>query len=194
MNEIDIKNLESELLEYRKEMDKWWIINQENLTDPNILLEYRSMIKKETELLDKLEKALGSTNSDTLTSKSFKLAESLDNIANILESKGLVKEAYEIDKIADYVEANLLNSLEVFIRPLNEKIDTSGGVTTKIGDEIVTVVKKPNAVFFALENELGNQTAAGYIDLLKDNDLKETINKMTIRDLAKFYLDNIDAI
>jgi len=194
MNEIDIKNLESELLEYRKEMDKWWIINQENLTDPNILLEYRSMIKKETELLDKLEKALGSTNSDTLTSKSFKLAESLDNIANILESKGLVKEAYEIDKIADYVEANLLNSLEAFIRPLNEKIDTSGGVTTKIGDEIVTVVKKPNAVFFALENELGNQTAAGYIDLLKDNDLKETINKMTIRDLAKFYLDNIDAI
>jgi len=194
MNEIDIKNLESELLEYRKEMDKWWIINQENLTDPNILLEYRSMIKKETELLDKLEKALGSTNSDTLTSKSFKLAESLDNIANILESKGLVKEAYEIDKIADYVEANLLNSLEAFIRPLNEKIDTSGGVTTKIGDEIVTVVKKPNAVFFALENELRNQTAAGYIDLLKDNDLKETINKMTIRDLAKFYLDNIDAI
>jgi len=194
MNEIDIKNLESELLEYRKEMDKWWIINQENLTDPNILLEYRSMIKKETELLDKLEKALCSTNSDTLTSKSFKLAESLDNIANILESKGLVKEAYEIDKIADYVEANLLNSLEAFIRPLNEKIDTSGGVTTKIGDEIVTVVKKPNAVFFALENELRNQTAAGYIDLLKDNDLKETINKMTIRDLAKFYLDNIDAI
>ena len=199
-----IEEIKSELIEYKNKMDDWWIKNQQSISDINVLLEHRSMAKKEKSLCDELVKALDESkkvdNTEAISTKpsmigkgTFKLAESLDNIANILESKGLVKEAYELDKVADYVEANLLNSFGATIKPLHEKIDLSNGVTVKLGDEIVTVVKKPNAIFFALEDDSGKQTSAGYIDLLKDADLADTVNKMSTNSLAKFYLDNIDS-
>jgi hypothetical protein len=38
-----------------------------------------------------------------------KISATLDNIANRLEAKGLIKESYELDKIADSIEAGLEN-------------------------------------------------------------------------------------
>ena len=38
-----------------------------------------------------------------------KLSSMLDDVADSLEKKGLIKEAYEIDKVADEVEATLYN-------------------------------------------------------------------------------------
>jgi hypothetical protein len=45
-----------------------------------------------------------------------KLASALDNIANSLEAKGLIKEAYELDKVADLLEEHT--------NPLEQQLDT----------------------------------------------------------------------
>jgi hypothetical protein len=115
------------------------------------------------------------------------MTSTLDRIAEELE-KIDPKLSLALDKISDVIErSEIASSLnERSIKPIREKIDLSKGVTIDIRGDMVTVVRKPNAVLFALEDD-GKQTSAGYIDLLHFPEAK----KMSDKQLAQFYWDNI---
>lgn len=93
-----------------------------------------------------------------------KISSMLDAIADSLENKGLIKEAYEIDKVADEVDKNVDIHAQNIIDIVNDNLRTPRNW-------------KPVEVFTAINKEIENiiKLSSGNTDhltrLLKVNDL-----------------------